>query len=129
MEHRRCNKTNCRRGCLHSCLTVCELLCSTGNPPKAVKGKVPDYSHAAAGATWRVTFALLIPLVLYIIYYRIFILKELSALKNAKDKAGVVGALPIDQIILPIISKAGLAMFLAIRSGLQRPAQLHHVLT
>lgn len=50
-----------------------------------------DYSHAAAGATWRVTFALLIPLVLYIIYYRIYVLRELTALKQAKSKANVKG--------------------------------------
>ena len=37
-------------------------MCSTGHPP---------YSHAAAGATWRVSFALLIPVVLYVFYYRV----------------------------------------------------------
>ena len=57
---------------------------SSGNPP---------YSRGAAGATWRVSFALLIPLVLYVIYYRIYILKELQVLAKAKKKAGVEGEL------------------------------------
>ncbi|KAK9807016.1 hypothetical protein WJX72_010792 [[Myrmecia] bisecta] len=55
---------------------------SSGNPP---------YSSAAAGATWRVTFAVLIPLVLYLIYYRVYVLKELTVLSKAKKKAGVEG--------------------------------------
>ena len=71
------------------------VVCSTGNPPPKRNGRSVDYSHGAAGATWRVTFALLIPLVLYVIYYRIYVLKELSTLKEAKTKAAVKGrALP-----------------------------------
>lgn len=39
-----------------------------------------------------VAFALLIPLVLYVIYYRIWVLKELQTLGVAKARAGVKGA-------------------------------------
>ena len=38
-----------------------------------------------------VSFALLIPLVLYVIYYRVFVLRELRVLDQAKQRAGVKG--------------------------------------
>ena len=46
----------------HALLTIAVSTHSKGEPP---------YSHAAAGAVWRVSFALLIPLVLYVFYYRV----------------------------------------------------------
>ena len=55
----------------------------SGNPP---------YSNAAAGATWRVSFALLIPVVLYFLYYRVFVLKELKALERVKKQNAITGA-------------------------------------
>ena len=42
---------------------------------------------------WRTAFGLLIPLVLYLIYYRIYILRELSSLSDAKARGGVKGLL------------------------------------
>lgn len=51
----------------------------------------PPYSRAAAGATWRLSFALLIPVVIYFLYYRVFILKELTALDRNKKKNNVKG--------------------------------------
>lgn len=62
-----------------------------------------DYSHAAAGATWRVTFALLIPLVLYVIYYRIWVLNELTALKKAKANANVEGVIKTSTCLIPCL--------------------------
>jgi hypothetical protein len=41
-----------------------------------------------------VSFALLIPLVLYVIYHRVFVLRELRALDQAKLRAGVKGVAP-----------------------------------
>ena len=46
------------------------------------------------GATWRVSFGLLIPVITYVIYYRIYVLKELQQLKDAKKRGHVEGACP-----------------------------------
>ena len=43
--------------------------------------------HVAAA----VSFALLIPLVLYLIYHRVYVLRELQVLDQAKKRAGVKG--------------------------------------
>ena len=44
------------------------------------------------GATWRVSFGLLIPVILYVIYYRIYVLKELQLLKDTKKRNAIQGA-------------------------------------
>ncbi|KAK9843894.1 hypothetical protein WJX84_006388, partial [Apatococcus fuscideae] len=62
---------------------------STGNPPYSRTGKKLEYSHAAIGAVWRTSFALVIPVVLYLIYYRIYVLRELSALEDSKTRGQV----------------------------------------
>ncbi|KAL3162223.1 hypothetical protein ABBQ32_009926 [Trebouxia sp. C0010 RCD-2024] len=49
------------------------------------------YSGASAGATWRVSFGILIPVVLYILYYRVYVLKELKVLSAVKKRDGVKG--------------------------------------
>ena len=47
--------------------TALGVLCSTGNPPVRTRANPhAEYSRAAMGAVWRVSFALLIPLVLYV---------------------------------------------------------------
>ena len=56
--------------------------CSHGHGP---------YHKGPAGATWRVSFALLIPLVLYVLYYRVYVLKELKLLSSVKKRDGVQG--------------------------------------
>ena len=49
------------------------------------------YLHVVAA----VSFALLIPLVLYLIYYRVYVLRELQVLDQAKKRAGVKGESPL----------------------------------
>ena len=58
------------------------VACSHGHGP---------YSGASAGATWRVSFAILIPIVLYVLYYRVYVLKELKVLSAVKKRDGVKG--------------------------------------
>jgi hypothetical protein len=55
----------------------------SGNPP---------YSHGAAGLTWRVSFGVLIPVVLYFLYYRVYVLKEIKTLDKVKKQNAVAGA-------------------------------------
>lgn len=56
--------------------------CSHGHGP---------YSGASAGATWRVSFGILIPIVLYILYYRVYVMKELKVLSAVKKRDNVQG--------------------------------------
>lgn len=49
------------------------------------------YGKGSAGATWRVSFGILIPVVLYLIYYRIYVLKELKVLAAVKKRDNVEG--------------------------------------
>ena len=60
----------------------CCCTCSHGHGP---------YSGASAGATWRVSFAVLIPVVLWVLYYRVYKLKELQILSSVKKRDGVKG--------------------------------------
>ncbi len=53
-------------------------------------GQAP-YHRGPAGATWRVSFGILIPVVLYVLYYRIYILKELKLLSSVKKRDNVKG--------------------------------------
>lgn len=57
-------------------------VCSHGHGP---------YPGSSAGATWRVSFGILIPLVLYVLYYRIYVLKELKLLASVKKRDNVKG--------------------------------------
>lgn len=59
------------------------MVCSHGHGP---------YSGASAGATWRVSFAVLIPVVLWVLYYRVYKLKELQILSSVKKRDGIKGA-------------------------------------
>lgn len=58
--------------------------------PDCSHGQAP-YPRHKAGATWRVSFAILIPLVLYVLYYRVYVLKELKLLSTVKQRDGVKG--------------------------------------
>ncbi|DBA76897.1 TPA: hypothetical protein ACH3X1_009498 [Trebouxia sp. C0004] len=53
-------------------------------------GKGP-YGGGSAGATWRVSFAVLIPVAIYLLYYRVYVLKELKLLDQVKQRSGVKG--------------------------------------
>lgn len=53
-------------------------------------GQAP-YHRGPAGATWRVSFGILIPVVLYVLYYRIYVLKELKLLSSVKKRDNVQG--------------------------------------
>lgn len=81
--------------CTHCRFIYLPGLCRTGNPPYSTgkTRKKLEYSHAAIGAVWRTAFGLLIPLVLYLIYYRIYVLKELSSLTDAKKRVNLKGEL------------------------------------
>lgn len=61
---------------------ICLCVCSHGHAP---------YGKGSAGATWRVSFGILIPMVLYLIYYRIYVLKELKVLAAVKKRDNVEG--------------------------------------
>ena len=65
-------------------------LCLYGSYAHCSHGHGP-YSGASAGATWRVSFAILIPVVLYVLYYRIYVLQELKVLATVKKRDGVKG--------------------------------------
>ena len=56
--------------------------CSHGHGP---------YGGGSAGATWRVSFGILIPVVLYILYYRVYVMKELKVLSAVKKRDNVQG--------------------------------------
>ena len=62
------------------------VMAGSGNPP---------YSRAAAGATWRLSFGVLIPVVIYFLYYRVYVLKELKELDRVKKRDSIKGV-PLD---------------------------------
>lgn len=83
----------------------------------------PPYSHGAAGATWRLSFGLLIPVILYFLYYRVFVLRELKALDRSKKKNKVDGKelnvpLPTSSSFCKDNSKVSVSMLLLLKVAL-----------
>ena len=66
----------------HMRIATATVSCSHGHGP---------YSGASAGATWRVSFAVLIPVAIYLLYYRVYVLQELKLLSKVKQQNNVKG--------------------------------------